>query len=1194
MNKNFTHLHLHTEYSLLDGVGKIDEYLDRCKELGMSSMAVTDHGNMFCAIDFYKKAIKKGIKPVIGIEAYIGEKKEVVVTEGIKAEKVDTKEVDRKSYHIILLAKNNKGYKNIMKISSYAYTEGFYYRPRVTKEFLKEHSEGVIALSACMAGEISALILSKAKESEIDNKIIEYKEIFKDGFYIEIQGNGVKEQKELNLELLTYAKKHKLEIVITNDTHYVNSGEHKLQDLLICIQTGAKVQDVNRMKIETEELYLKSREQMLESCLFTKRDIENWSLKYNRDLKSVFKEKLYNSEDYDENLKKLVIDLNNNLDGYLDNSNKIADSCSVKITFGEFKFPKYKVPENFVSTEEYLEHLILTGLEKRLNGNILEEYRVRADYEFSVIKKMGYSEYFVVVWDFINYAKNQGIAIGPGRGSAAGSLVSYALGITDLDPLEYNLIFERFLNPERISMPDIDIDICGERRQEVINYVIDKYGADHVAQIITFGRMKARAAVRDIGRVMDIPLVKIDKLAKLLPADFTLDKSINLIPEVKDLYINDLELQEVLDYAKSLENTVRHASIHAAGVVITGEPLTENIPLYMDNREKIISTQYQMKEVEELGILKMDFLGLRNLTILQKVQKIIKENRGKEYVLSEIPLNNEKTFEMLSKGDTSGVFQLESRGIRNLIIKMKPDRFEDIIALLALYRPGPLGSGMVESFINCKNRNEEISYPDESLEEVLKETYGVILYQEQVMKIAAIMADYTLGEADNLRRAMGKKDVVLMENNRNMFVDRAKGKGYSPEKSAYIFDLIDKFAGYGFNKSHSAAYALIAYWTAYFKSNYPLEFYTGILSCMDQIENIAYYIEDAKVHDIELILPNVNRPSKGFSIEKNRIKFSISGVKNVGEGFVENLIEDTNSDGEYKTFEEFAVRMKKKGLNKKVLYSLICSGALDSIPGNRKQKLESIDKVLDYSERVSREDEIQQMNLFGEAKGILNRFNLPNLLEYEVSQVIELEKEVMGFYFSAHPLDAYRNLIKAYQLIEIGEILEEKKVQHIKTYGIIEEVKKIVTKKDGKIMASFKLAGYYSNIMGIIFPKDYEANFEHLIVGNPIIIKGVTQIDYFNDQETVKIVARDIISMKNVSELYRGHCDILLDIDNDREKFNRLKEIINLHKGTMKLNYWNSKDKCRIVTSSVKISPSKAFIDEVVGLLGIDKILIKI
>lgn len=1174
MNKSFTHLHLHTEYSLLDGVGKIDEYLDRCKELGMEAMAVTDHGNMFCAIEFYKKAIKKGIKPILGMEGYIGDKK------NSNDSQEGQNEVDKKSYHLVLLAQNNIGYKNIMKMSSYGYTKGFYYKPRISKEFLKEHSEGVIALSACMGGEIPALILSGAKESEIIEKIEEYKEIFGDRFYIELQGNGVSEQQVLNLELIYYAKLLKIELVVTNDTHYVNYGEHTLQDILICIQTGVKLSDENRMKIDTEELFLKSREQMLESISFSNEDIKNWSLKYKRDLNT--------------DLDSLRHDLNLEIDRWLNNTNEIAKSCGVSIEFGKFKFPKYAIPEGFKNSSKYLEYLVFQGLKKRFSGEILEEYAERAYYELSVIENMGYPEYFIVVWDFIDYAKGKGIAIGPGRGSAAGSLVSYALGITDLDPIEYKLIFERFLNPERVSMPDIDIDICGERRQEVIDYVIKKYGEDHVAQIITFGRMKARAAVRDIGRVMDVPLFKIDKLAKLLPHDQSLTTSIKSIEAVKELYIDDLQLQKVIDYAIRLENTVRHASVHAAGVVITGEPLTENVPLYMESKERVISTQYQMKEIEELGILKMDFLGLRNLTILQRVQEIVKIKHGVEYKLSEISLDDEKTYKIISKGDTSGVFQLESIGIRKLIRRLKPQKFGDIIALLALYRPGPLSSGMVESFINSKNGIEEIKYPDNSLMEILHETYGVILYQEQVMKIATKMAKYSLGEADNLRRAMGKKDAILMGKNRDLFVERASKNGYTHEKAGDIFDLIDKFAGYGFNKSHSAAYALIAYWTAYFKANYPLEFYVAILSSMDQVESIAYYIEDAKIHGIKIKSPDVNQPIRGFGIDGESIRFSISGLKNVGEGFVDTLIEDREKNGEYKSYEEFVSRLKRKGLNKKILHSLISSGALDSIPGNRKQKIETEDKVLDYAERVNKEDEIQQMNLFGEAKGVLNRFNLPNDEEYTVLEIIELEKEVMGFYFSAHPLDQYKNLIKAYRIAEIIEVLEEKRVHHVKTYGIIEEVKKIVTKKDGKIMAIFKLEGYYDSISVVVFPKDYEENFQNLMQGTPVIVTGTVQIDYFNERETVKIAAREIIPLKNVGELYKGHCDILLDIDEDKDKFNKLREIVDAHKGNMKLNYWNSRDKGRVVTSKNKISPSKGFIDDVANLLGVDKILVKI
>lgn len=1172
MNKNFTHLHLHTEYSLLDGVGKIDEYLDRAKEIGMSSMAITDHGNMFGAIEFYKKAIKKGIKPIIGIEVYIGDVKNE------EEEKDET--LDRKNFHLILLAKNEEGYKNIMKITSYSYIEGFYYKPRVSKEFLKNNSKGVIALSACMQGEISSLILEGASDEKIDEAIKEYVEIFQDRFYIEIQGNGVNGQKELNIELIRVANRNSLKVVATNDTHYVNYGDAPLQELLICIQTGVKLSDEKRMKIDTEELYLKNREQMYESLKFTEEDIEKWILRYS-------KTKEINILNFMEKLNSKIID-------YLDETNEIAQKCGFNIEFGKFKFPNYKIPDNFKSIEEYLKYLVFKGLNERFKNTVEQEYIDRAKYELSVINKMGYAAYFVVVWDFIYKAKEKEIAIGPGRGSAAGSLVAYSLGITDLDPIEYKLIFERFLNPERISMPDIDIDICAVRRQEVIEYVIEKYGSDHVAQIITFGRMKARAAVRDIGRVMDIPLFKIDKLAKLLPADLILEKSINLIPEVKELYISDFEIQKVLDFAKKLENTVRHASIHAAGVVITGEPLTENLPLYSDSKGKSISTQYQMKEVEELGILKMDFLGLGNLTILQRAQNFVKKNKEISIKLSEIPLNDTNTYEMITHGDTTGVFQLESRGIRNLIRKLKPDRFADIIALLALYRPGPLGSGMVDSFINCKNGLEEIKYPDPSLEEILHETYGVILYQEQVMKIANKMADYTLGESDNLRRAMGKKDFALMETNRNKFIERAIEKGYLQEKALEIFELIDKFAGYGFNKSHSAAYALIAYWTAYFKANYPLEYYTAILSSMSHIDNIAFYIEDAKYHKIKILPPDINSSLEGFRMEEDKIRFSVSGVKNIGEGFVEKLIEERESNGEYKTYEDFVIRMRKKGLNKKVLQSLIYSGALDSVYGNRKQKIESIDKVLDYAERFLKEDDVQQMNLFGAAKGVLNRFTFPPIEEYEMSEILEYEKEIMGFYFSAHPLDQFKNVIEVLKIGSIAEISEEKNVHHIKTYGIIKDIKKIITKKDGKIMANFILEDYYDAIQGIIFPKEYEVQFDLLKIGNPVIVIGNIQVDYFNDQETLKVITKEIIPMKELGNYYKGHCDILLDKDEDRNKFNKLKKIITSHPGKMKLNYWNYQDRSAPVVSKLKISPSKLFIDEVSELLGTEKIIVKL
>ncbi|MGL4402766.1 MAG: DNA polymerase III subunit alpha [Fusobacteriaceae bacterium] len=1158
MNKNFTHLHLHSEYSLLDGVGKIDQYLDRCLELGMRAMALTDHGNMFGAVEFYKKALKKGIKPIIGMETYI-------VQDRFSKER-DEENLNRRNYHLVLLAKDEIGYRNLMKLSSAAYTEGFYYRPRIDRELLKKHSEGLIALSACMHGEIAYAILHNAPESEIDSLTEEYISIFgRENFYLEMQSNGINEQKILNEKLFELAHKFNLSLVVTNDVHYIHKGDHELQDIAICIQTGAKVSDEKRMKIETHELYFKSREQMSGVSLFF---TQEYILGKGNEVLRVALEKA------------------------LDTTLEISERCNLEIKFGEFKFPKYPLPSGFNSIESFLRDRVFHGLSLRYPDGYPESVTERAEYELSVINRMGYAEYFIVVWDFIRYAREQNIPIGPGRGSAAGSLVSYALKITDLDPLEYGLIFERFLNPERISMPDIDIDICQERRQEVIAYVTEKYGNDRVAQIITFGRMKARAAVRDIGRVMGTPLTKVDKLAKLLLHD-SIKASIASVPEVGEIYNGDPEMQKILDFAIQLENSVRHASIHAAGIVITENPLTDYVPLYSDSRGESISTQYQMKELEDLGLLKMDFLGLRNLTVLERALQYVKKNHNISILLNEIPLNSSRVYHMLSMGDSSGVFQLESQGIRNLMKKLKPERFNDIIALLALYRPGPLGSGMVDSFVNCKNGIEKIKYPDPSLEDVLRETYGVILYQEQVMKIAQIMADYTLGEADNLRRAMGKKDFQLMENNRLMFTERAQKKGYSQERAEEIFFLIDKFAGYGFNKSHSAAYALIAYWTAYFKSNYPAEYYAAIISTQGDIENIAFYIEDARTHGINLLAPDINHPSLTFDVIDGKIRLAIPGVKNIGVGFTEKLIEDWKNNGEYTSYEDFSIRGKRFGLSKKILHSLIASGALDSLPGNRKQKMESLEKVLDYGERVNREDEIQQMNLFGEAKTVFQRFHLPEISEFPIDEMIGLEKENLGFYLSAHPLDRYRTLINLLKTPPISLLLNEKDVQGIKTCGIIKGLKKIVTRKEGKIMATFFLEDFSGKIPVTLFPKTYEESFHFLEEGASVFIEGNLQTDYFNNNETQKLLVRSITPLDSLDENKELRCYILIR-EEDRDKFNRLKIVLQNHPGKNPVSFAIKKDGEKTVKNSkFQVSISPGFLEDIVELMGAEQIVIK-
>ncbi|MGL4904196.1 MAG: DNA polymerase III subunit alpha, partial [Cetobacterium sp.] len=843
---------------------------------------------------------------------------------------------------------------------------------------------------------------------------------------------------------------------------------------------------------------------------------------------------------------------------------------------------------------QFLRKIVYKGLAERYPAGLNEELLDRIEYELDVILKMGYEEYFIVVWDFIAYAKSKNIPIGPGRGSAAGSLVAYSLKITDLDPIKYNLIFERFLNPERISMPDIDIDICQERRSEVIDYVTQKYGEDKVAQIITFGRMKARAALRDVGRVLDISLIKIDKITKLIPAFSTLGEALKDNVELREIYTEDSEIRNLIDLSQRLENKVRHASIHAAGIVMTKEPLTDIVPLYGDNKTSTISTQYQMKELEDLGLLKMDFLGLRNLTNLQRTIDYIKETKKREIKLEKISLNEKLVYEMLSKGDSLGVFQLESSRIRKILFQLKPSKFEDLIALLALYRPGPLGSGMVESFINCKNGLEEIKYPHENLEDVLKETYGVILYQEQVMKIASIMASYSLGEADLLRRAMGKKQVSIMDENRDKFVERSIKNGYTKEKAEEIFYLIDKFAGYGFNKSHSAAYALIAYWTAYFKCFYPEEYYASIMTSeKSNVENVAFYIEDAKAHKMNLKLSDVNNPVSKFTVENGGIRFSLSAIKNVGESLAQKIKLEFEENGNYLRYEDFVYRLRGQGLNKKNIEALIYSGALDSLPGNRKQKIETIEKVIDYTNKKIKEDDIQQMNLFGGAKSEIINFKFPEVSDFSSDEKLEKEKEFLGFYYSAHPLDKYSWITKIYKMNKISEIKLENSQHMIKTYGILRDVKKILTKKNREPMCTFILEDYYEQIQGIIFPREYKDLLNIEIEGKIVLVEGTIQADYFNGNETKKLIVKDIKYLNSIEFTKRNRAYILVN-DKSKDKYNKLKEILLNSPGEVPLSFAIDIDGNKDIKNSklsIKITPK--LLNSVEELLGENSLIIK-
>ena len=1138
MKNKFVHLHLHTEYSLLDGVSKIDEYIDRALELKMESIAITDHGNMFGAIEFYKKARKKGIKPIIGMEAYIS--------------LGNVEEKEKTIFHLILLAKNEIGYKNLMKLSSFGYLKGFYYKPRIDKAILKKYSEGLIGLSACMQGEIARAIEDQKSDDEIENIVNSYINIFgKEDFYIELQDNGIIEQYPLNDKLFEIAKKYGLEVVGTNDVHYAYYGQSSLQDVLLCIQTGAKVDDEKRMRIHTNELYMKSYDQLL------------------------------------ENLGKY--------ENAIENTVKIAEKCNLEIEFGKFKFPQYIVPEEFDGIKEYLEKLVYDGLNNRYPNGIEEKVIERVDYELGIINKMGYEEYFVVVWDLIDYAKKQNIPIGPGRGSAAGSMVAYSLGITELDPIKYNLIFERFLNPERISMLDIDIDICQERRHEIIEYVGKKYGRNKVAQIITFGTMKARAAIRDVGRVLNIPLFKVDKLAKLVPQSYSIDRTLKEVNEFKIAYETDTESKKVIDISKGLENKVRHSSIHAAGVVITKNPLTNNVPLYSDSKGEQICTQYQMKELEELGLLKMDFLGLKTLTVIQRTIDYIKENSGVDIKLSDIPLDAPLVYDALQRGDTIGVFQLESQGIRKLLKKIHPNNFEDLIAVLALYRPGPLGSGMVDDYIQVKNGRKKVKYPHKNLEDILKETYGVILYQEQVMKIAAIMANYSLGEADLLRRAMGKKIAELMEENRLTFVERSIKNGYPKKVAEDVFFLIDKFAGYGFNKSHSAAYGLIAYWTSYFKEYYPKCYYAALMTSeRGNNDKLAIYIDDAKKHNINIGLPDINKVSSKFIVDGNKIRFGMSAIKNLGEGIIEKLKKDIETFGEYKDFKDFVIRTRKINLNKKALEALILSGTLDPLPGNRREKYSSIDKAITYANMVSKNDPIQQMNLFGQANATIGNFSMPSLEEYKIEDLLKKEKEYIGFYFTGHPLDKYKDLLNVYELDKIVELKAETP-HHTKTCGIISNIKKIITKKNKQMMGTFILEDHFSSIDCTVFPKEFERLSNYLIDGNAVYLEGVVQLNFFNGNEEKKIIVRDIKYLEDIVEISSFKVYILID-EETKVHSPKLKQLILKNPGKHKV-YIALKDKTgnKVIQlgDKYRVDINLNFIRSLEELLGADKIKIK-
>jgi len=1057
--QNFVHLHVHTEYSLLDGAARIKELVKQAKELAMPGIAMTDHGVMYGAIDFYKACTSAGIKPVIGCEVYVAPR--------TRFDKEAQK--DEQAYHLVLLAENMIGYKNLIKLVSQGFLEGFYYKPRVDKELLTKHREGLIALSGCMAGEASRLILEQ-RLAEAEQVLVEYSDIFGEGnFYIELQDHGLNGQKEINFHLVKLAQKLGLPLVATNDVHYIRREDADYHDALLCIQTGKTLTDEKRMSFGADEFYLKSLPEM-------------------RTLFGQYPEALANTL-------------------------KILNRCQVEFSFNETHLPHYPLPEGY-DVDSYLQKLCYDRI-RLVYPAKSPQVAARLDFELETIKNMGYSGYFLIVQDFVDYAKEQDILVGPGRGSAAGSIVAYILGITNIDPLKYDLLFERFLNPERVSMPDIDIDFCFERRGEIINYVVAKYGANKVAQIITFGTMAAKAAIRDSGRVMNIPLSEVNKVVQMIPNELgiTIERALAVSPELKEACGADERIKKLVETAKALEGMPRHASTHAAGVVIAKEELTNYVPLQKIGDGSVV-TQYAKEQVEEIGLLKIDILGLRTLTVMGECLSNILENHGEQIKIDRIPLDCHKTYQLLSDGNTIGVFQLESSGLRSILKELKPSLFEEIIALVALYRPGPLGSGMVEDFIARKHGNKQVEYLHPSLEPILKDTYGVILYQEQVMRIANDLAGFTLGQADLLRRSMGKKKAEIIAAQRKNFVGGALKNNISEGVAQKIFDLMEHFAGYGFNKSHSAAYAMVAYQTAYLKAHYPVEYLAALLtSIMDHSDKVTFYIRECQEQGIKILPPDVNESNEGFTALGEKIRFGLAAIKNVGKNAIKTIIETREEKGPFASLGEFCEVVDLKVINKRMMESLIWCGAFSFTGLNRAQLLMALDQCLELGQQVN-EDKINgQISLFDLGAGIERDWEIliPNEPEYPNNIILAKEKEIIGYYVSGHPLDEYQELISRLAPNKTGDLAEKKDGIKIKLVGIMSQLKTSITRR-GEKMAYLELEDLTGTVNVLVFPKVYQTCHGLLADDAMVFLEGRLSIQ----EEEIKVFAETVMPLDKV------------------------------------------------------------------------------
>ena len=1075
---SFAHLHVHTEFSLLDGSNKIKEYVSRVKELGMNSAAITDHGVMYGVIDFYREAKKQGINPILGCEVYVAPNSRFdrEITGG-----------DDRYYHLVLLAENEEGYANLTKIVSKGFVEGYYYKPRVDKELLRKYHKGIIALSACLAGEV-ARFLTKGLYEEAKKTALEYQEIFGEGnFFLELQDHGIPEQGLVNQQLFKMSEETGIELVATNDIHYTYAEDAKPHDILLCIQTGKKLSDENRMRYDGGQYYVKSEEEMLRLFPYAKQALEN--------------------------------------------TQKIADRCHVEIEFGVTKLPKYDVPDGYTSWE-YLQKLCYEGLEKRY-GDPSEELKNRLSYELETIHQMGYVDYFLIVWDFIKYAKDHGISVGPGRGSAAGSIVSYCLEITTIDPIRYQLLFERFLNPERVSMPDIDVDFCYERRQEVIDYVTRKYGKDCVAQIVTFGTLAARGVIRDVGRVMDLPYAYVDSISKMIPQELgiTIDKALKMNPDLKKLYDTDETVTNLIDMAKRLEGLPRHCSMHAAGVVICQKPVDEYVPLSRA-ADGTITTQFIMTTLEELGLLKMDFLGLRTLTVIQNAV-LLARRKQPELNINQIDYNDQKVLDYIGTGKTDGVFQLESAGMKGFMKELKPHNLEDVIAGISLYRPGPMD--FIPQYIRGKNDSSSITYDCPQLEPILAPTYGCIVYQEQVMQIVRDLAGYSLGRSDLLRRAMSKKKAAVMEKERKIFIygDEETGvpgcikNGIDEQTANKIYDEMIDFAKYAFNKSHAAAYAVVSYQTAWLKYYFPVEYMAALMtSVIDNPSKVSEYIYACRQMNIKILPPDINKGEANFSVDGGDIRYGLAAIKSIGRPVIKAIVEDREELGLFQNLEDFITRLSAKNiLNKRTIENLIKAGALDTLGGTRKQFMSIYVQIVDHVTQEKKNSMVGQMTLFdlvSEDQKEEFQIRMPDVGEYSKETLLAFEKEVLGIYVSGHPLEAYEEKWKKSISATTADFQLDEETGHTKVHDGAKEIiggmiteKTIKHTKTNQMMAFITVEDLLGTVEVVVFPRDYEKNRDYLEVDSKVFVRGRVSEE---DDKPSKLICEKIIPFERTKK----------------------------------------------------------------------------